>query len=349
MPRSEVAPTADQAFAAPRPSKHAAEVAGASGGRAALSPRRRADAGPCRKPPAEPAATEAAAARLKPRRAAASRGRAAELPPNRAMPPKPAEPRRSAEAPRRAGAGRGLAPRRAFTRSAVRVTSAIATAISRPQAEGGAGCAAKPATPRRARAEGAAPSRRRAHREVGKPREGRKAPRRRRGQRRAARGTRQSRRRRSSRGQGPRRSGAASAAARWGRSERASAATATRRPRQGRATSATAVPRIARMRPAPTRATDRPADPNSPFAKLAALKEQLAAQGLMIRQRVTPLERQRLDKWLWHARVVKARTSAAGLVESGHVRINGVREKSPGHAVKTGDVITIGLDRTCAC
>jgi len=57
------------------------------------------------------------------------------------------------------------------------------------------------------------------------------------------------------------------------------------------------------------------------------------------------LERQRLDKWLWHARVVKARTSAAALVESGHVRINGVREQSPGHAVKPGDVVTIGLDR----
>ena len=56
------------------------------------------------------------------------------------------------------------------------------------------------------------------------------------------------------------------------------------------------------------------------------------------------MDKQRLDKWLWHARVVKARTSAAALVESGHVRINGVREKSPGHAVKTGDVVTIALD-----
>ncbi|MCP4614891.1 MAG: RNA-binding S4 domain-containing protein [Bradyrhizobium sp.] len=56
------------------------------------------------------------------------------------------------------------------------------------------------------------------------------------------------------------------------------------------------------------------------------------------------MDRQRLDKWLWHARVVKARTSAASLVESGHVRVNGVREKSPGHAVKPGDVITIALD-----
>ncbi len=58
------------------------------------------------------------------------------------------------------------------------------------------------------------------------------------------------------------------------------------------------------------------------------------------------MERQRLDKWLWHARVVKARTSAAALVEAGHVRINGVRERAPGHAVKIGDVLTVGLDRS---
>jgi ribosome-associated heat shock protein Hsp15 len=44
--------------------------------------------------------------------------------------------------------------------------------------------------------------------------------------------------------------------------------------------------------------------------------------------------------------VVKARTSAAELVERGHVRINGMREKSPGHAVKPGDVLTIALDNT---
>ena len=57
------------------------------------------------------------------------------------------------------------------------------------------------------------------------------------------------------------------------------------------------------------------------------------------------MERQRLDKWLWHARVVKARTSAAALVAAGQVRVNGVREKAPSHAVKNGDVLTIGLDR----
>jgi len=44
--------------------------------------------------------------------------------------------------------------------------------------------------------------------------------------------------------------------------------------------------------------------------------------------------------------VVKARTAAAQLVACGHVRINGVREKSPGHAVKAGDVVTVGLDNS---
>ncbi|WP_074126619.1 MULTISPECIES: RNA-binding S4 domain-containing protein [Bradyrhizobium] len=58
------------------------------------------------------------------------------------------------------------------------------------------------------------------------------------------------------------------------------------------------------------------------------------------------MDRQRLDKWLWHARVVKARTSAAELVASGHVRLNGTREKSPGHAVKVGDVVTVALDNS---
>ena len=43
--------------------------------------------------------------------------------------------------------------------------------------------------------------------------------------------------------------------------------------------------------------------------------------------------------------MVKARTSAAELVGSGHVRINGTRETSPGHAVKIGDVVTVALDR----
>ena len=56
------------------------------------------------------------------------------------------------------------------------------------------------------------------------------------------------------------------------------------------------------------------------------------------------MDRQRVDKWLWHARVVKARTDAAALVSKGRVRINGQRQTSPGHPVKAGDVLTVALD-----
>lgn len=55
--------------------------------------------------------------------------------------------------------------------------------------------------------------------------------------------------------------------------------------------------------------------------------------------------RQRLDKWLWFARVIKSRTSAAKLVEEGHVRINGTRTDNPAKSVRQGDVLTIALDR----
>jgi ribosome-associated heat shock protein Hsp15 len=57
-------------------------------------------------------------------------------------------------------------------------------------------------------------------------------------------------------------------------------------------------------------------------------------------------DRQRIDKWLWHARVVRARSAAAALVASGHVRINGSRIDAPSRAVRPGDVVTVGLDRT---
>ena len=57
------------------------------------------------------------------------------------------------------------------------------------------------------------------------------------------------------------------------------------------------------------------------------------------------LASQRVDKWLWHARVVRTRSAAAILVNSGHVRLNGAREDAPSRAVKPGDVLTIALDR----
>lgn len=55
-------------------------------------------------------------------------------------------------------------------------------------------------------------------------------------------------------------------------------------------------------------------------------------------------ERQRIDKWLWHARAVKSRTLATRLVEAGHVRLNGKRVTTPARGVGVGDVLTIALE-----
>ena len=55
--------------------------------------------------------------------------------------------------------------------------------------------------------------------------------------------------------------------------------------------------------------------------------------------------KQRIDKWLWFARVVKTRSLAAKLVSDGHVRINSNRIDAPSKSVATGDVLTIALER----
>jgi ribosome-associated heat shock protein Hsp15 len=58
------------------------------------------------------------------------------------------------------------------------------------------------------------------------------------------------------------------------------------------------------------------------------------------------LDRQRIDKWLWHARVVRTRTAAAALAESGHVRLNSQRIDAASRTVRAGDILAIALDRT---
>jgi ribosome-associated heat shock protein Hsp15 len=58
------------------------------------------------------------------------------------------------------------------------------------------------------------------------------------------------------------------------------------------------------------------------------------------------MTKQRIDKWLWHARVVRTRSSAAALVDEGHVRLNGARVSANSQPVKLGDVVTVALDRT---
>ncbi len=54
-------------------------------------------------------------------------------------------------------------------------------------------------------------------------------------------------------------------------------------------------------------------------------------------------EGQRLDKWLWFARVAKTRTLAAGLVSDGRVRVNRIRTTKPAQTVRAGDVITVSV------
>ena len=57
------------------------------------------------------------------------------------------------------------------------------------------------------------------------------------------------------------------------------------------------------------------------------------------------VERQRIDRWLWHARLVRTRGAAAALAGSGYVRVNGARINAPGRMIRAGDVITVALDR----
>ena len=58
------------------------------------------------------------------------------------------------------------------------------------------------------------------------------------------------------------------------------------------------------------------------------------------------VDRQRIDKWLWHARLVRTRSAAAALAGAGYVRVNGARIDAPSRLVRTGDVITVALERT---
>lgn len=51
--------------------------------------------------------------------------------------------------------------------------------------------------------------------------------------------------------------------------------------------------------------------------------------------------KQRLDKWLWFARILKSRTLAQKLVLSGAVRVDGNRVTSPDHRVAPGMVLTL--------
>jgi ribosome-associated heat shock protein Hsp15 len=55
---------------------------------------------------------------------------------------------------------------------------------------------------------------------------------------------------------------------------------------------------------------------------------------------------QRLDKWLWFARVAKSRTFAATAIDEGKIKVNRVRAEKASQTVKVGDVITSRLQKT---
>jgi ribosome-associated heat shock protein Hsp15 len=52
------------------------------------------------------------------------------------------------------------------------------------------------------------------------------------------------------------------------------------------------------------------------------------------------MDGQRLDRWLWCARLVKTRSLAAKLIEGGKVRVNGERALKVSRQVRLGDVVT---------
>jgi ribosome-associated heat shock protein Hsp15 len=60
-----------------------------------------------------------------------------------------------------------------------------------------------------------------------------------------------------------------------------------------------------------------------------------------------PLEeqRQRIDKWLFFARLAKSRSLAQDLVEAGLVFLNGHAVLQPGRQVRVGDRVEIQLER----
>ncbi|MDP2357709.1 MAG: S4 domain-containing protein [Beijerinckiaceae bacterium] len=55
--------------------------------------------------------------------------------------------------------------------------------------------------------------------------------------------------------------------------------------------------------------------------------------------------KQRLDKYLWFARMARTRAAAASLVTGRHVRLNGRKIDQPSRAVVIGDVLTVSLSR----
>ncbi|MCF3641189.1 RNA-binding S4 domain-containing protein [Rhizobium sp. TRM95111] len=55
--------------------------------------------------------------------------------------------------------------------------------------------------------------------------------------------------------------------------------------------------------------------------------------------------RQRIDKWLFFARLRKSRSLAAKAIEAGDVAVNDQPVRQASHLLKPGDVVVLSLDR----
>jgi ribosome-associated heat shock protein Hsp15 len=57
---------------------------------------------------------------------------------------------------------------------------------------------------------------------------------------------------------------------------------------------------------------------------------------------MTEDSKDRLDKWLFHARFYRTRVLAQEAASRGKVRLNGTRVEKPAQMVRPGDVLTLG-------
>lgn len=60
------------------------------------------------------------------------------------------------------------------------------------------------------------------------------------------------------------------------------------------------------------------------------------------------VDRVRIDKWLWHARFYRTRTSAQSAASAGIIRLNGHRVDKCSAVVGPGDVLTLPRGRDVA-
>ena len=58
-----------------------------------------------------------------------------------------------------------------------------------------------------------------------------------------------------------------------------------------------------------------------------------------------PLDRMRIDKWLWAARFYKTRSLATQAIDGGHVKLNGTTVK-PARELRIGDTLEIAIGDT---